>query len=76
MARSTMDTKVGVIRLAGSLGAEISNVNLQQLSAESVAEIEDLLHEHLVLFFPEQFLDVGARGDGASLWPAGFTPES
>ena len=56
-----MNTKVGVIRLAGSLGAEISNVNLRQLSAESVTAIEDLMLEHLVLFFPEQFLDVEAH---------------
>lgn len=50
-----------VVRLAGSLGAEIRNVKLRDVNETSAGEIKNLLTEHLVLFFPEQFLDPEAH---------------
>ena len=43
-------------RLSASLGAEITDLRLPELSSSGAEEIRDLLHEHLVLFFPEQNL--------------------
>lgn len=56
-----MHNKLSVTRLAGSLGAEIQGLPLQNLGGDQVETIKDLLHEHLVLFFPEQFLDIDAH---------------
>lgn len=56
-----MDNKLSVIRLAGSLGAEIEGLSLCNLDDEQVDTIKALLHEHLVLFFPQQFLDIEAH---------------
>ena len=47
-----------VTRLAGALGAEIRGISLSTATAEDAAMIESLLHEHLVLFFPDQHLNV------------------
>ncbi|MBW2726080.1 MAG: TauD/TfdA family dioxygenase [Deltaproteobacteria bacterium] len=46
-----------VVRLSGSLGAEVRDVDLSSADASLGDEIKGLLNEHLVLFFPEQFLD-------------------
>lgn len=46
-----------VVQLAGSLGAEITGIKLGDVTETSADEIKALLTEHLVLFFPEQFLD-------------------
>ncbi len=43
-------------RIAGSLGAEVTGVNLKNISALEASEINALLVEHKVLFFPEQHL--------------------
>ena len=45
-----------VVRLSGSLGAEVRGVKLGAVDPSRADEIKALLTEHLVLFFPEQFL--------------------
>ena len=56
-----------VVRQAGALGAEVRGVELAQIDAAQAREIEALLIEHKVLFFPEQHpspeaqLEFGAR---------------
>ena len=45
-----------VKRLAHSLGAEIRGVQLTDMKSSQAREIEDLLWEHQVLFFPDQSL--------------------
>ena len=47
-----------VTRLAGALGGEVRGVNLAQVSAQQVADIQQLLLDHQVLFFPGQSLSV------------------
>lgn len=56
-----MSSKLSVKRLAGSLGAQIQGLPLVNLNSEQIATIESLLHQHLVLFFPQQFLDIEAH---------------
>ena len=56
-----MSKKLSVTRLTGSLGAEIQGLPLINLDNEQVDTIESLLHQHLVLFFPQQFLDIEAH---------------
>ena len=56
-----MSKKLSVNRLTGSLGAEIQGLPLINLNSEQIATIESLLHQHLVLFFPQQFLDIEAH---------------
>ena len=56
-----MSNKLSVNRLTGSLGAEIQGLPLVNMSSEQIATIESLLHQHLVLFFPQQFLDIEAH---------------
>lgn len=50
-----------ITRLAGELGARVTGISLRDVTRSQVATIESLLQEHLVLFFPEQFLDVDAH---------------
>lgn len=47
-----------VERLAGALGASIRGLDLAKATTDDVRMIEDLLVEHMVLFFPEQQLSV------------------
>jgi taurine dioxygenase len=47
-----------VTRLAGSLGAEVRGLTLARLSEVEFAELQSLLLEHLVLFFPGQDLEI------------------
>ncbi len=56
-----MRNELSVSRLTGSLGAEIHGLPLVNLNSEQIATIESLLHQHLVLFFPQQFLDIEAH---------------
>jgi taurine dioxygenase len=56
-----LSNKLSVNRLTGSLGAEIQGLPLVNLNSEQIATIESLLHQHLVLFFPQQFLDIEAH---------------
>jgi taurine dioxygenase len=43
-----------VVRLSGSLGAEVRGIPLGQVGPAEAETIRSLLMEHLVLFFPEQ----------------------
>ncbi|MDE0943289.1 MAG: TauD/TfdA family dioxygenase [Alphaproteobacteria bacterium] len=45
-----------VRRLAGALGAEVRGIKLAEADAGDIAEIKRLMNEHMVLFFPEQYL--------------------
>lgn len=47
-----------VTRLAGALGAEVRGANLSSPSDDDIESIKELMNEHMVLFFPEQFLSV------------------
>ena len=47
-----------VVRLSGSLGAEIHDLPLADVGPDEAAAIRALLLEHQVLFFPDQHLDV------------------
>ena len=51
-----MSSNLDVVRLAGSLGAEVRGVSLREAGEEEADSIRSLLLEHLVLFFPEQHL--------------------
>ncbi len=43
---------------AGHLGADVTGIDLSApLAPDARSRIQDLLHEHLVLFFPDQHLD-------------------
>ena len=61
MSASASPTQVGdleVVRLSGSLGAEIRGISLAQTDPDEAETIRSLLIEHLVLFFPDQHLSV------------------
>lgn len=45
-------------RLAAALGAEVRGVDLAKVDAAQARELEELLWEHQVLFFPEQHLSI------------------
>jgi taurine dioxygenase len=49
-----MSTNLEVVRLSGSLGAEVRGISLGEVGPKQAETIRDLLTEHLVLFFPEQ----------------------
>jgi len=49
---------LAIQRVTGTLGAVVEGIDLTApLAAETVAQLEDALFEHLVLFFPGQHLD-------------------
>lgn len=48
-------------KLAGALGAEVTGLSLRTITSEDAANLQTLLHEHLVLFFPEQNLSVDSH---------------
>ena len=54
-----------VLRLAGSLGAELRGIDLRTIDDATVAFIRRALTEHLVLFFPAQFLTPDEHRDFA-----------
>lgn len=56
-----MKTELSITSLTTALGAEVRGLALNEVGPEHVETIEALLHEHLVLFFPEQFLDIEAH---------------
>jgi taurine dioxygenase len=56
-----VNDELSVTRLTGALGAEIEGLQLRDLNAEQIDAIRALLHEHLVLFFPGQFLDIDSH---------------
>jgi len=45
-----------VKRLSAALGAEVTGVSLAKADAAEAADIRRLLHEHMVLLFPGQFM--------------------
>ena len=47
---------VEITQLAGSLGAEVRGISLAEAGPAEAERIQELLHEHLVLFFPDQRL--------------------
>ncbi len=51
-----MAAELSVTRLAGSLGAQIHGISLSTPSPTQIEQIQQLLLEHLVLFFPGQHL--------------------
>jgi taurine dioxygenase len=53
-----MTAHLEVVRLSGSLGAEIRGIELARTGPADAGKIHSLLMEHLVLFFPEQHLGV------------------
>jgi taurine dioxygenase len=56
MATAQNVDRLEVTRLAGSLGAEIRGISLADATPEDAAQIQALLTEHLVIFFPDQHL--------------------
>ena len=52
---------MSVKRLSPTLGAEIRGLDLRELDAGGVDTVRSLLLDHLVLFFPGQYLDVDAH---------------
>ncbi len=61
-----MTDSIAVERLAGSLGAEVTGIDLGDLDAAALTRINRLLLEHQVLFFPDQFLDTEQHVDFGS----------
>jgi taurine dioxygenase len=53
-----MNENLEVVRLSGSLGAEVRGISLEQVGPAQAEMIQSLLIEHLVLSFPEQHLSV------------------
>lgn len=55
-----MTTKIDidVTPLSGALGAAVRGIDLARVDDELVETVRDLLHEHLVVLFPEQHLSV------------------
>ena len=56
-----MNTDISIDRLTTALGAEVHGLALNRVDHDTIETIKSLLHEHLVLFFPEQFLDIEAH---------------
>ena len=54
--------------MSGALGAEIRGIDLEALDDRVVQQVTELVHEHLVVFFPDQSLSVaGHHRLGAAL---------
>ena len=49
-------TPIRPTRLTANIGATVTDVKLADISDEQFEQVRDALHEHLVLFFPEQHL--------------------
>jgi taurine dioxygenase len=56
-----MKNDLSVNRLTTALGAEVHGIELNAVGAEQVDTINRLLHEHKVLFLPDQYLDIDAH---------------
>lgn len=61
MSTGRREAQWQVVRLSGSLGAEIRGLDLTTVAADEVEAIRALLREHLVLFFPDQHLTPDAH---------------
>ncbi|MEZ5660208.1 MAG: TauD/TfdA family dioxygenase [Burkholderiaceae bacterium] len=53
-----MTESLQVRRLASALGAEVRGLSLARAGEAEAAIVSDLIHEHMVLFFPDQHLSV------------------
>ncbi len=51
-----MNANLEVRRLSGALGAEVRGLTLGQVGPAEAEMVQSLLMEHLVLFFPEQYV--------------------
>ncbi len=58
MIAEPQETPWDVRRLAGALGAEVNGLTLKDASDRDIAKIQELLNEHMVLYFPDQFMSV------------------
>ncbi|MEX2488578.1 MAG: TauD/TfdA family dioxygenase [Pseudomonadales bacterium] len=58
MGAITMPDGWQIKKLAPALGAEIRGLRLSGATPDDIEAIKDLLHQHLVLFFPDQHPDV------------------
>jgi taurine dioxygenase len=61
MATAAIAPEVDVVRLTGSLGAEIRGISLEDAGPAEADLIRTLLTEHLVIFFPDQHLTAEAH---------------
>lgn len=61
MAVSTSERGLDVMRLSGSLGAEVRGIALEKAGPDDADRIRSLLMDHQVLFFPEQHLTPDAH---------------
>ncbi len=61
MAPAASARNLEVTRLSGSLGAQIRGISLEKVGPAEAEVIQSLLLEHLVLFFPEQYLTAQAH---------------
>lgn len=61
MATATNVPDLDVIRLSGSLGAEVRGIPLEKAGPEDAEGILSLLMDHQVLFFPDQHLTPDAH---------------
>ncbi len=55
-----------ISRLSTALGAEITGVNLSEVSDAEVGEIKDALNENMVLFFPGQNISIDEHVESGS----------
>ncbi len=51
-----MNENLEVRRLSGALGAEVRGLTLGQVGPAEAEIVQSLLMEHLVIFFPEQYM--------------------
>ncbi len=56
MVTAIADKTLDVVRLSGSLGADVRGIDLAHAGPPDAEVIRSLLMEHLVLFFPDQHL--------------------
>ena len=61
MATATNVPGLDVMRLSGSLGAEVRGIPLEKAGPEDAEGILSLLMDHQVLFFPDQHLTPDAH---------------
>ncbi len=48
------ESALAVTRIAGALGAEVRGIDVKTIDADGARQVERLLWEHQVLFFPDQ----------------------
>ena len=69
MERVSVGGSMRVTRVAGALGAEVSELNVREALADgSIRAIRELLNEHEVLFFRDQQIEPSEQRDVARLF--------